>query len=131
MEIINQDRMTLMGKQVKGFPKGVDKVFHDLIQKFGEQRNYYGISWCEKDNSITYYAMTPESKPGEAKDQHLVSISVEKGKYKSESVHNWRDQIECIKDTFHKLMGDKMPTKENPAIEWYKSDKEMICMIKA
>src|SRR5215471_19149060 len=99
MEIINQNQnITLMGKQVKGFPSGVDKAFHDLIQKFGEKRDYYGISWCEKDNSITYFAMTSESKPGEAKEQQLDSFTIEKGEYETQSIHNWRDQINCIKD---------------------------------
>ena len=132
MEIINQEKnLTLMGAQVKNFPAGVQEGFDSLMKEFGKNRDYYGISWCEKDNTITYFAITPETRAGEARERKFETFSIEKGQYKSEPVRNWRTQLNCIKDTFHELMGDKNPTKSDPCIEWYKSDEEMICMIKA
>lgn len=57
-------------------------------------------------------------------------IIIEKGEYQTEAVHNWLSKTDCIKDVSHYLMANNKPDKDHPCIEWYKSDEEMLCMVK-
>ena len=95
----------------------------------GSSRPYYGISWFAEDGSITYYALAQETFAGKAKQYRYEILTLPKGEYLTETVVNWMSQTDCIKDVFHRLMGDKRADKNHPCIEWYQSDEEMLCMV--
>ena len=132
MEIYNQPAdLVVTGNEVTTFPLGIKEAFGLLMNTFGTDRAYYGISWMDESDHVKYYAMAAESFPGEGKMHHFESLTIEKGDYVSEAVHNWLQNTDCIKDVFHRLMGNDKPGKNRPCIEWYQSDEDMLCMIKA
>jgi hypothetical protein len=123
--------LTVFGIYVKNFPDGIQEAFSGLMEVFGNKRAYYGISWCDDSNTVQYYAMVQEAYKGEAMEYLFPSLIIEKGDYLTETVNDWSSKTSSLKDVFHKLRPDKSPDRENPCIEWYKSDVEMLCMVKA
>ena len=45
-------------------------------------------------------------------------------------LYGWRTKTDCIKDIFHEIMQDERAGHTKPAVEWYKNDDEMMCMVK-
>jgi hypothetical protein len=131
MEIYSQpEDITVFGIQVKTFPTGIPEAFDSLMKIFGNSRTYYGLSWFAEDDSIKYYAMVSETIPGEAKQYDYDTLLVRKGKYRTETIYNWLSKVDSIKEVFHGLMPGNRPDKDHPCVEWYKSDDEMLCMVK-
>ncbi len=132
MEIYYQpEDMTVFGVQVKTFPDGIKEAFDGLMGSFGKSRSYYGISWLDENDRVQYYAMVPEDFKGEANKYQYEKLIITKGGYYTETIYNWLSKLDSIKDTIHGLMPNNRPDKINPCVEWYKSDDEMLCMIKA
>lgn len=100
------------------------------MQTFGSNRDYYGVSWMNERDNVVYYAMAGELFPGEAKQYNYEQLTIPKGDYKTEAVHNWLSKTDCIKDVFHRLTANNKPNENHPCIEWYKSDEEMQCMVR-
>jgi hypothetical protein len=122
--------ITVFGSEVKTFPNGIGEAFDALIKLFpkNDQRPYYGISWCI-GNNITYIAAAEQKKDGEAEKYGYHKYIVEKGDYLSISVHDWKNKTDCIKDVFTEILKDKIADDTTPAIEFYKNDTEMLCMV--
>ena len=125
--------ITTFGARVKTFPTGVGEMFDKLSKELekGVNRPWYGISWMDNKGNVVYYANSAELFPGEAEKYKYETLVIEKGEYYSEPVKNWRSNIECIKDVFHDMMKSEKTDNRKPCIEWYKSDDEMLCLIKA
>jgi hypothetical protein len=119
-----------MGVHVKDFPVGIKEAFDHLQSTFGNYRTYYGISWIDEDDHVQYYAMTPEMFNGEALEYHYKTLAIEKGEYFTETIYDFLSKTGTIREVFHYLMPDRKPLKNYPCIEWYKSNREMICMVK-
>ena len=120
-----------MGLHVKDFPLGIQEAFDRLKRRFGDYRTYYGISWLDEDGQVQYYAMTPEIFYAEALEYLYETLDIERGEYYTETIHDWPGKTASFKDVFHHLMPYKEPCKTHPCIEWYKSNQEMVCMVKA
>ena len=119
----------VFGIQVKTFPSGVAEAFHDLIKKTGDElRSYYGISEF-KDGKMVYYAAAEEKFEGEAEKYNCERLKIEKGGYLTSTILGWNKKTDCIKDVFSELIMDPRVNKTKPAIEWYKNDNEMMCMV--
>jgi predicted transcriptional regulator YdeE len=133
MEIYNLAHdITVFGLQVKAFPSGIGEAFDELIKKTGDcadARAYYGISEF-KDGKMLYYAVAEEKIKGEAEKYDYEKLKIEEGNYLTSTVFDWRKKTECIKDVFYEIIQDPRVNKTKPAIEWYKSDNEMMCMVK-
>ncbi len=126
------DDIKVFGFVVTTFPAGIGEAFNELIEKTGDgagARNYYGLSECI-DGKIIYYALVEEKFPAEAEKYSYQKLTIEKGEYVSSVISKWREKTECIKDVFHEIMQDPRVNKAKPAIEWYKDDHEMMCMVK-
>jgi len=133
METYNlKNDIKVFGEQVKTFPNGVGDAFEHLIKMFPvhDKRNYYGIATTDKDGHMAYYAAAEETYKGEAEKYKCRRYTIEKGEYLAETLEGWQDKIHCIKDVFAKLIQDKHADKMKPGIEWYKNDKEMMCMVR-
>jgi hypothetical protein len=132
MEIYQQaEDIAVTGVEVKTFPTGIKEAFETLMKTLGRDRAFYGISWMDEGDHVKYYAMAREAFPGEGKLNNLECLTIEKGKYQTEALHDWLSKTDCIKDVFHRLMGNDKPDKNRPCIEWYQSNEEMLCMISA
>ena len=131
MEIYRQEtEIRLMGIRVKGFPLGIKEAFDSLGKNLGTNRAYYGISWMGEKGEIIYFAMAEELIPGENQAHQYDLLTIEKGDYHVEVIHDWLSKTHLIKDVFHRMTLGLTPNKNHPCIEWYKSDEEMLCMIK-
>jgi hypothetical protein len=121
----------IFGMKVTTFPNGISNAFDKLMKMIpgGFNRSFYGISYMEKGNMI-YYAAAEELNPGEAEKYGCERLVVEKGQYLAESLHNWRSKVHQVKDIFQELVADNRTDKTKPGVEWYKSEEEMLCMIK-
>lgn len=122
--------ITVFGNKVHSFPTGIGEAFDELIKKIpkGDERTYYGISWCI-DNRITYIAAAEQKSENEPLKYNCASYTVERGEYLSVTVHDWQDKVACIKDVFTEILKDRRVDNTKPAIEIYKSNKEMLCMV--
>ena len=122
----------VFGSQVKNFPSGIDEAFKELIKKTGDragERAFYGISEY-KDGKMVYYAAAEEKATGEAEVYDCNKLKIEKGVYLASTVFEWRKKTASIKDVFYGIIQDPRVNKTAPAIEWYKSDNEMMCLVK-
>ena len=128
---INKD-IDAFGFQVKTFPEGIGEAFDSLIEMVPEglNRSYYGISYMTPDNKVVYIAAVEEKNKGEAEKNKCQRYIIEKGKYLTVTVLDWRQKTDTIKDVFHEMMKEENLDKTKPCVEWYKNDDEMLCMLK-
>ena len=127
-----QNDLKVFGVQVKTFPNGIGEAFDKLIKMLpgGFDRSYYGISYMANDGTMIYIAAAFEKEAGEAEKYNCERYTIEKGEYLAITVNEWRSKTDCIKDIFHEIIKDSRIDKTRPAIEWYKDEREMICMVK-
>ena len=121
----------VFGSLVTKFPNGIEEAFQSLVKMVpgGFERDYYGISQMGKDGQMLYYAAALEKYEGEAEKYNCERYIIEKGEYLGVAVHDWRKKTDCIKDVFHEIIQDSRVDKTKPAVEWYKNDDEMVCMV--
>jgi hypothetical protein len=127
---IQEVDLTLLGVQVETFPLGIKEAFDSLVRVFGFSRPYYGVSWIAEDGRIEYYAITAEGFKDEAKEYNYTKLSMPKGEYLAKTVFDWMSKTDRIKEVFDELTAGTCPRATNPCIEYYKSDDEMVCMVK-
>lgn len=123
--------VNVFGFQVNNFPAGIGEAFDKLIQKTGDcagSRNYYGLSDF-KNGKMAYYALAEERFPNEAEKYNYEKFNIEKGNYLTIEVSEWQKKTNCIKDVFSEIIKDSRVNKTKPAIEWYKSENEMLCLV--
>jgi len=127
-----QNDQRVFGRLVKRFPEGIGDAFHSLIETIGDdKRSYYGISKMDDKGSVLYWAAAEEKTAGEAEKYKCERLVIPNGDYVSETVSNWREKTDCIKDVFHEMMKDERADNTKPCIEWYYNNDEMLCLIKA
>ena len=133
METYNlKNDLKVFGKEVRTFPLGVAEAFHELLTMIpdGTHRAYYGLSHIDEMGKIIYKAAAEENYAGEAEKYNCKRYLIEKGEYLSVTITNWRDNTECIKDVFHDMMEDDRADKTKEVVEWYKTETEMLCLVK-
>jgi|SRR5690242_4089550 predicted transcriptional regulator YdeE len=130
-EYIMQNDVKTFGKAVPTFPLGIDEVFNELMKKTGDaagKRDYYGISEY-KNGKMHYYAVAAEKSADEGKRLGYETFIIDKGEYLADELTDWQNNTQCIKDIFTKIIQDETVDTRKPAIEWYKNDHEMLCMV--
>lgn len=115
----------------KSFPDGImeawDKINNMLQTKEG--RIFYGIS--KPDNGVIIYkAAVAESFEGEAEKYGCETFTIRKGKYATETILGWMKKTEAIGKTFQSLLTHPDLDKSSSCIEWYKSENEVMCMVR-
>lgn len=133
MEIFNLTTdLKVFGKQVKTFPNGIKEAFDELIAMVpdGMQRSHFGLSYITADGKIIYYAASQEKQEGEAEKLKCERFIIEKGGYLTVTIKDWMKKTDSIKNVFGEMMKDSRVDKTKWAVEWYKNDDEMMCMLK-
>lgn len=128
-----QSDIAVFGSQVKLFPEGIKAAFDDLTEMLpgGFDRSFYGISYMSKDGKMIYIAAAEEKIAGEAEKYKCERHTIPKGEYLTIAVKDWRNKTDSINGIFHQIIEDERANKTTPAVEWYKNDEEMLCMVKA
>ena len=123
--------LKVFGMRVESFPAGIGDAFSAIMQRLpnGQSRSYYGLSTMDANGKVLYYATAEEKSPGEASQYGYETYTIEKGRYLTETVYDWRSKTDTIKDVFHGMMQDKSADDTKPCVEWYKDDNEMVCML--
>jgi hypothetical protein len=125
-----KEDIRVLCKLVPEFPKGIKEGFDSLIAKFGQAgRGYYGISYMENNKIIYKVAVSVSAKDDVAKSD-LEPFTITKGDYLAETVTDWMPKTDQIKGIFEGLMKDQRFDDNFPCVEWYKDDKEMMCMVR-
>src|SRR6478672_710415 len=103
MEIYNlPNDVKVFGFQVKTFPAGIGEAFDGLLKMVGGfNRSFYGISYMMADGNMAYYATAEEAHDGEAEEYDRERFTIEKGKYLSISIKEWRNKTGTIKNIFY------------------------------
>ncbi len=115
----------------KSFPEGIQEAFITLEKMLSKEgRTFYGISYKSTDGIIIYKAAVSESFEGEARKYGFERFIISKGEYLTETIIDWRKKIETIEITFKTLLADPRLDRTSPCVEWYKSDREVLCMVK-
>ncbi len=115
----------------KSFPAGIQEAFITLEKMLSKEgRTFYGISHGSKDGGIIYKAAVSENFEGEAEKYGFETFIIKKGEYINETIIDWREKIDTIGPTFQRLLAHPLFDRISPCIEWYKSDKELVCMVK-
>ena len=129
---ILENEVKVFGVVVETFPTGIEEAFRSLMKILNEEfnRSYYGITEM-KENRMIYKAVAEEKYNGEAEKYYLEKSVIEGGTYFTETIKDWRNNTDCIKDVFQKMMLSNQVDKAKPCIEWYKNNDEMLCMMKA
>ena len=132
MEIYNlKEDIKVYCTTAKSFPDGVQEAFITLEKMLSKEgRTFYGISHGSKDGGIIYKAAVSENFDGEAEKYGFETFIIKKGEYITETIIDWRKKMETFGATFQKLLAHPQFDKINPCIEWYKSDREVVCMVK-
>ncbi len=115
----------------ESFPNGLQDAFLTLERMLSKEgRTFYGISYKDKNGNIIYKAAVSEIYNGESAQYGFETFTIKSGEYLAETIVEWMDNIKSIGQTFQKLLADPSLDDSYPCIEWYKSDKELICMIR-
>jgi len=133
MEIFNLTTgLKVFGKQVKTFPNGIKETFDELIAMVpdGMQRSHFGLSYMTPDGKSIYYAASQEKQDGEAEKLNCERFIIEKGEYLTVTIKDWMKKTDSIKNVFGEMMTDCRVDKTKWAVEWYKTDDEMMCMLR-
>ena len=127
-----QEDVQLMCTTVTTFPNGITEAFKSLQHLLTDEqdRPFYGISYFNEEGNIVYKAAATTTSEEEAKRYGLEYFVIPKGRYISETLVNWMDQLPNIGNTFSAMMKDERADSSFPCIEWYKSDIEMMCMMR-
>src|SRR5215831_21002546 len=91
---------------VLDFPAGINEAFVSLATEFpaAGDRTYYGISWMDDTGNIVYKAAAQETARDKDKSINYESFALPKGTYFTETLKDWRKNLQCIKDIFEKMM---------------------------
>lgn len=115
----------------KSFPHGIQEAFITLEKLLSKEgRTFYGVSYKSTEGFLIYKAAVSESFEGEAEKYGFESLTIRKGEYLIETIIDWRKKIETIGMTFKTLLADPRLDRTSPCVEWYKSDNEVMCMVK-
>lgn len=124
------ENVPVLCQAVESFPNGITEAFNELAKKLplANGRSYYGISYMDKAGKIIYKVAA--QKTDKDNSSGFESFVIPKGEYLSEKITHWREHLQDIGPTFDKLMKDPHMDQNVPCIEWYKTNEEMLCLVK-
>jgi predicted transcriptional regulator YdeE len=123
----------IMCLPVPTFPNGIPDAFDKLSKMFPtlNDRVFYGISYNTKEGEMIYKAAVSSNAADEAGKLNLEPFTISKGEYLTETIVDWRNKISNIGKTFQALVANEtIIDKYAVCIEWYKTDDELMCMVK-
>ena len=85
--------------------------------------------WMKREKSFIKQ-LPKKNIEGEAEKYNCERYIIEKGEYLAVAITDWRKKTDCIKDVFHDMMEDDRADKTKEVVEWYKTETEMICLVK-
>ena len=127
-----ETEITVFGVQADSFPQGVQQAWETLhkLLPAKEGRTFYGISHGTRQGGIIYSACVEEAFPGEANRFGCKAIMLSDGEYIGETILGFKNQEQKIGETFQEILGRNNYDEKGCCVEWYKSNNEVLCMVK-
>lgn len=116
--------------EAESFPGGVKNAFTKLYSQVAgtQQRRIFGLSKLQH-GIIIYKAAASENFEGEGASLQLPTFLIRKGVYLTETLMDWQQNEMMIGSIFNRLVADKRLDGSAHCIEWYKSERELWCMV--
>ncbi|WP_231424631.1 MULTISPECIES: transcriptional regulator [Pedobacter] len=131
MEIFNfEEDIKVICVRASSFPEGImaaHQKLHALLPDI-EQRKIFGISRPE-DGKIIYKAAAEVKDTDDVKLLDHQMFVIEKGKYLSETIENFMEDIPKIGLTFQKLIAQPNIDPEGYCLEDYINETDVRCMV--
>lgn len=122
----------VMYVKADSFPNGVLAAHQKLHSNipFSTDRKYFGISRPENGAGIQYKAGAEVLAPGEPEQYAFDTLVLPKGNYISVTINDYMKDIPAIGKTFQQLIAQPNIDPQGYCIEWYISNKDVICMVR-
>lgn len=123
----------LMVEQAHDFGKGIGEAYLRLAEKIhkpNQKRDCYGII-VNDGEAMQYNAGFTEIYEGEASENSISTMQISKGVYYAIRVSDWNQNLLQIGPTFDQLLKSGRVDTSAPCIEFYRTEQELICMVKA
>ncbi|MFN6327422.1 MAG: hypothetical protein ACK5UE_11365 [Chitinophagales bacterium] len=120
-------------EKAEDFGKGIGEAFVRLAEKLenkGQKRDCYGLV-INENGAMNYYAAYTELYDGEAREKSLPVFTIISGDYYAICIEYWNKNILHIGPTFDQILKSGKVDTSSPCIEFYKTEQELICMVKA
>lgn len=116
--------------EATSFPGGIKNAFNRLYNQVPDTklRNIFGIS-KPQNGLIIYKAAAAENFEGEATRLGLQTFVIQKGNYLGEALMDWQKNEMMIGSIFERLVADKRLDGSAHCIEWYKNERELVCLV--
>ena len=126
-----QKDILVMYVSAASFPDGIEAAFKKLETSLPAKdgRNFFGISWADKNGKIVYKAAAGEKFPGEGKSLGLETFVIKKGTYISKLITDFMKNKQEIGATFKQMLKHPELDTNSYCLEWYKGG-EVLCMVK-
>lgn len=102
----------------------------ERLKNNGQERECYGIVLKEK-GEMQYRATYTELYSGEGSALGIPTMVIPKGRYESIQMEDWSQKLMQIGPTFDQILKSGKVDIESPCIEYYKTKRELICMVKS
>lgn len=133
MEIntIPQD-ITVYCLTASSFPAGVAEIYDKLHATYppGNGRTYYGLSWPDGKGSLVYKAAVSLSAGDEIPGSPFEPFVIKAGRYKSEIIHNFMQDVQSIGRMFQQMIQDSQIDPNGYCLEKYLNPTDVQCMVK-
>lgn len=130
--IIDKD-ISILYVTADSFPEGImpsHQKLHSIVP-FSTSRKYFGVSRPEAPNGkIVYRAAAEQLSNDEPTNFHLETLLLKKGNYISIKLTDYMSSPQRIADAFQLLLEQPGLDPNGYCVEWYLSQKEVICMIR-
>ena len=117
--------------EATSFPDGVKQAWDSLHSMLPstKARSFYGISHGGKDG-IVYKAAVEQYTKDEAEKYGCRAFVIPNGEYLSITIHDYMNHLPLIGQAFRRLLSYPQFDGITPCVEWYKSNEEVVCMVK-
>ncbi len=125
--------INLIYEVAQDFGQDIAQTFVRLAEKIGhsgEKRDCYGLIFKE-EKGMEYRGAFTMINPNEGIDKNIPVFTIPSGKYYSILIENWNQKILEIGPTFDQILKTRKVDTLCPCIEFYQTNKNLICLVKS
>ncbi|MBA3829476.1 MAG: transcriptional regulator [Taibaiella sp.] len=133
METYQSDRdIKVLYVTATSFPDGVMEAYQKLhaLLPGTKNRNFFGISYPDKEGKIMYKAAVEEIFVGEAELLGCETFIIRKGTYISELIPHFADNMASIGTAFKQMIADPRIDPDGCCVEMYLNENDVRCMVR-
>jgi hypothetical protein len=118
--------------QAKNYPFGITDAFRELEDLSPEicSLPFYGLTFTEVGGNIIYKAGVDRSLIRLTLKKNCENFIIRKGQYLSETHMDFMDDNSVIQISFSRMFNSVIAQINYPFIEWYRSPREVTCMVR-